>query len=179
MRRVFLKKTAAVLAAAAFLPLLSACATVPSASPGAGPGVVLERDFRGRLYASGTFRNALTGSERPFKVVLDGRWDGRKLTLREAFAFADGERDVKTWVFTRTGPGTFRGTREDVVGEARVVTEGGVVRLSYDVVLGGTQVHFEDVIERGPGGAILNRAIVSKFGVPVGTVDLTFARRPL
>ncbi len=179
MRRTVLKRAAAVLAAAAFAPFIAACATVPAAGPSAGAGVVLERDFRGRLYADGRFRNAITGSERPFKVVLDGRWDGRNLTLREAFAFADGEKDVKTWVFTRTGPGTYTGTREDVVGTARVVTEAGAVRLSYDVVLGGSQVHFEDVIERGPGGAILNRAIVSKFGVPVGSVDLTFARRPL
>lgn len=174
MRAAFLKGAVAAMAVAA----LTACATIPAATPGAG-GVVLERDFAGRTYASGEFRNNLTGQVRPFKVVLDGRWNGRTLTLREDFVYADGEKDRKTWTFERTAPGTFIGRREDVVGTAAVTTDQGIVRLSYDVVIGGTQVHFEDVIERRGDGVIVNRAIVSKFGVPIGKVDLEFARRPL
>lgn len=172
-RRSVLTAVAGLLATA-----LAACSTVPDISPGAGP-VVLERDFVGRLYAAGDFRNNLTGATRAFKVVLNGRWDGRTLTLREDFAYADGEKDTKTWTFERTAPGTYIGRREDVVGTAAVTTDRGTVRLSYDVVIGGTQVHFEDVIERRGDGVIVNRAIVSKFGVPVGKVDLAFSRRPL
>lgn len=164
----------------AIATLIAGCATVPARTDGAGP-VVLERDFRGRSYASGVFVNSITGARRAFDVVLDGRWDGRVLTLREAFAYEDGERDVKTWRFTKTGDGIYDGVREDVVGTARVYTEAGVIRLSYDVDLGTganrTRVHFEDVIERRGDGVIVNRAIVSKFGVPVGTVDLSFSRR--
>jgi hypothetical protein len=154
---------------------LGACSTIPARDPAAGP-VVLERDFAGRFYGRGFFRNALTGSRRDFDVKLEGRWDGRTLTLVEWFEFADGERDVKTWRFTRTGPGRFAGTREDVVGEAVVVSDNGAIRLSYEAVVGGTQVRFEDVIERRPDGVIVNRAIVSKLGIPIGEVDLVFAR---
>lgn len=158
------------------LALLGACSTIPMRGVDAGP-VVLERDFKGRTYAKGVFVNSITGSTRAFDVVLDGRWDGKVMTLKERFAYQDGERDVKTWTFTRTEPGRYIGRREDVVGTANVFTDGGAVRLSYDIVIGGTQVHFEDVIERRADGVIVNRAIVSKFGVPVGTVDLSFARR--
>lgn len=158
------------------LALLGGCATMPARGPDAGP-IVLERDFKGRTYAKGVFVNSITGSTRAFDVVLDGRWDGKIMTLKERFAYQDGEKDVKTWTFTRTGPGRYVGKREDVVGTANVFTDNGAVRLSYDVVIGGTQVHFEDVIERRADGVIVNRAIVSKFGVPVGTVDLSFARR--
>lgn len=164
--------------------IAGACATAPDfAAVQDQRGLVLERDFRGRSYAKGVFTNRVTGDKRGLTVVLDGSVRGDTLTLREAFTYSDGEKDVKTWVFVKTGPGTYSGTREDVVGQATIRTEGRGVRLSYDVDLptssGPVRVHFEDVIERNGEGVIVNRAIVSKFGVPIGDVDLVFGRRPL
>lgn len=163
---------------------VSACATAPQFSATQGPkGIVLERDFVGRSYAKGTFSNKVTGAQRGLNVVLDGRMQAGALTLREAFTYSDGEKDVKTWTFRRTGPGSYAGTREDVVGEATIRQEGNGVRLSYDVDLttgaGAVRVHFEDVIERNGDGVVVNRAIVSKLGLPIGEVDLMFSRRPV
>lgn len=163
---------------------VSACATAPQFSATQAPrGVVLERDFVGRSYAKGVFTNTVTGSKRGLTVVLDGNLRGGALSLREAFTYSDGEKDVKTWSFRKTGPDSYAGTREDVVGEAVIRTEGNGVRLSYDVDLatgsGKIRVHFEDVIERNGEGIVVNRAIVSKLGVPIGSVDLAFSRRPL
>lgn len=173
-----------ILIALAVSATVSACATAPEFAATQGPrGIVLERDFAGRSYAKGVFTNRVTGARRGLTVVLDGRVRGEALTLREAFTYSDGERDVKTWTFRKTGPGTYAGTREDVVGEAVIRTEGNGVRLSYDVDLptgaGPVRVHFEDVIERDAAGIIVNRAIVSKLGVPIGDVDLVFSRRPV
>lgn len=170
--------------AALFALLPGACATMPMQGQAlSAKGVVLERDFLGRFHAKGVFTNRITGTERPFTVVLNGKGNGKSLTLREDFAYADGEKDVKTWVFTRTGPTTWSGTREDVVGAADISTAGGVVRLGYDVDLptgsGAVRLRFEDVIERSADGMVVNRAIVSKFGLPLGDVDLKFARKPL
>ena len=170
--------------ALSFAALASACATAPDfGTIQDAKGVVLERDFKGRSYAKGVFANRLTGTSRGLTVVLDGKVQGDRLTLREAFTYSDGERDVKTWVFRKTGPGSYAGTREDVVGEAVIRTEANGVRLSYDVDLptgsGPVRVHFEDVIERNGAGVIVNRAIVSKLGVPIGDVDLVFGRKPL
>ena len=164
--------------------LFSACATVPPQGTALSQkGVVLERDFRGRSYAKGVFTNRITGSQRPFTVVLNGTWSGNILTLREDFVYEDGEKDVKTWVFTRTGPARWSGTREDVVGLADIIVEAGIVRLGYDIDLptssGKVRLRFEDVIERNAQGLVVNRAIVSKFGLPLGDVDLTFSRKPL
>lgn len=171
-----------LLGALSLAGLVSACATVPDFGSSQSPrGIVLERDFAGRSYAQGVFTNTVTGSRRGLTVVLDGRVRGETLTLREAFTYSDGEKDVKTWTFTRTGPGRYSGTREDVVGEAMIRQEGQGVRLSYDVDLpttaGAVRVHFEDVIERNAEGVVVNRAIVSKLGVPIGHVDLAFSRQ--
>jgi hypothetical protein len=159
------------------LAILAACSTVPMAGGGGGGDVRLERDFAGRFYAKGAFTNTLTGAQRPFTTTFNGYRHGGLFLLNERIAFEDGERQNVTWRMKKVGPGRYVGRREDVIGTADVREEGGVLRLSYDVKLsGGTQVHFEDVIERTGEGGLLNKAVVSKFGVPVGNVEIRFGK---
>jgi hypothetical protein len=157
---------------------ISACAAPPEVSPRdvAGP-LALEGFFSGQSEGEGVFTNAWTGRERRFHVEIAGTWDGTTLTLVEDFAYEDGERDRKTWALRRTGPGSFTGTREDVVGEARVWTEGPVVRLAYDVRLGGWTVAFADVLSLRPDGLLMNRATVGKWGIRLGRVELLLRKR--
>lgn len=157
--------------------LLGACAAppdIPAAT--AAPPLVLEQFFPGRTVGEGVFTNSWTGSERRFSVVIEGSWDGRTLTLVEDFAYADGEKDRKTWRLERTAPGVYAGTREDVAGQARAWTEGKVVRLEYSVMLGGWTVDFADVLALNDDGALINRATVGKWGLRVGRVELVLRR---
>jgi len=114
---------------------------------------------------------------------LDGARKGETFLLSDRFNYADGEKGLKTWRFEKLGEGRYHGTREDVVGFAEVTKDGDAIRLSYDVDLpsssGATRVHFEDVLGRSEDGNIVNRAVVSKFRLPVGAVDLRFSRHPL
>ena len=71
---------------------------------------------------------------------------------------------------------SFTGTREDVVGPARVWTEDGRVRLEYDVELGGWTVHFADLLALRPDGTLLNRATVGKWGIRIGRVELVLRK---
>jgi len=142
--------------------------------------LVLEQFFARPATATGVFRNTLDGSERQVNVVFRGHWAERTktLTLREDIAFSDGEKQRKTWVLTRTAPGTYVGRRDDVVGEARGYTDAeGRVRLRYRAVVGERPLTFDDVLELRPDGTILNRANVSYYVVPVGTVELHIRRR--
>ena len=162
--------------------LLSGCAAAPVLvdGPQTRP-LALERFFAGRTVADGGFVSALTGAERKVHVLLDGKWDGRVLRLFEDFYYADGERVRKTWVLTRTGPSTWSGTREDVVGTALGVQEGARVRLAYDANLAvsgsNVTVAFNDLLELRADGTVLNQAVVSKLGVKLGDVTLVI-RRP-
>ncbi len=113
---------------AAVLPLLLAPAQADARD------LKLEEFFKGRTYAYGWF-GAINGTTRRFKVVLDGRWNGQVLTLREAFEYEDGEKDVKTWRFRKTSPTTYLGTREDVIGETLVTLDGPRATFAYDVNL--------------------------------------------
>jgi hypothetical protein len=176
-----LSSTLRVAILAAALPL-AACATQPVLETAAkGPAFVPERFFVGRTIAEGEFVNTIDGSRRGLRATIDGRWDGRALTLVENFVYSDGERDRKTWVLTKTGPASYSGTREDVIGTADGRLDGAVFRLAYIATVKTKQssvdVKFDDVLGLLPDGSVLNRATVSKLGVKVGEVTLRIRHR--
>ena len=161
--------------------LLAGCALPPAPEPSSvAAGLKIEQFLAGRTLADGVFRNSLTGKERRLHAILDGSWDDRTLTLREEFRFDDGARDRKTWRLTRNPDGTWTGLREDVIGTAKGVQDGASFRLSYEASLASqgsdTIVHFEDVLTLTDRRTVLNKAVVSKFGVAVGEVTLTIRR---
>jgi len=159
---------------------VAGCARVPTAPPGPRPPITLEAAFAGRAVGAGVFRVPLTGLERRFTARLDGRLRGDRLTVVEDFTYDDGEEVRLTWVFDRAGPGRWTGRREDTVGPAEVVETGTEIRLSYvvDFRSGGdvTRLRFEDVIWFGPDGRVINEAIVSRWGLPVGRVRFEMLR---
>lgn len=141
----------------------------------------LESFFVGRLVAQGSFVSRIDGSRRDLVAKMRGSWDGKTLTLVEDFAYADGERDRKTWRFTKVGPGRYVGTREDVIGEATVRDLGGRITLDYTATVrkkdgGAYDLRFADeIVPAGPGRA-LNTAAVSLLFFPVGDVRLDIRR---
>lgn len=150
------------------------------AIPAQARDFTLESYFAGRTVAEGQF-SAINGLKRSFKVNLTGKWNGKRLLLREDFVYADGERDRKTWSFRKTGATTYSGTREDVIGTAEVTVRGNTVRFSYLVDLAPgpdrTIVRFHDKMVLRPDGTVLNTAWVSKFGFPVARTEIVFHRK--
>ena len=149
-----------------------------AASPAHSADLRLEDFFKGKTYAYGSF-GAITGLHRSFRVDLTGHVRGKVLTLREDFRYDDGERDTKTWIFTRTGPNTYSGTREDVLGETTVRLSGNTARFTYRVDLnpGGKPniVRFHDKLVLRDDGTLRNTALVTKFGLPIARVRVNFA----
>ncbi len=167
-------------AALALFPL-AGCANAPAPEAAFQDAPLkIERFLAGRTHAEGVFRNTLTGSERKLTATLNGKWNGRTLVLAEDFVFADGARDRKTWRLTKLPDGTWTGTREDVIGTATGVQDGKSFRLSYEADLtsqgSATVVRFDDVLTQTAPNVVLNRAVVSKFGVKVGEITLTIRR---
>lgn len=183
MRRRRTADGAAARAVGLAMLALGGCAHAPELPPASGTTpLLLEGFFAGRTQGFGVFTNTWTGEERSFEVTIEGRWDGRTLTLVEVFVYADGEIDRKTWVLAKNGDGTYTGTREDVVGEALAFRDGLTMRLEYEVLLGtgddATEVRFKDVLGLNPDGTLTNLAVVSKWGFQVGRVELHLAPAP-
>ena len=155
--------------------------TLIEPSVNAMPKFTLEDYFAGKTVAKGVFESKIGRSKRQFDVYLTGKWDGKILQLREDFVYADGEKDRKTWIFTKQTDGKYKGTREDVIGETIVTIEGNEARFQYDVMIPRKgkkpiKVHFDDRMVLKPNGIVENRARVSKFGLPIGKVAVDFAR---
>jgi hypothetical protein len=160
---------------------VAACSRLPASPELPRPPITLERAFAGRAVGAGVFRVDLTGDERRFTARLDGRLEGNRLTVVEDFLYEDGEENRLTWVFDRAGPGRWTGRREDTVGLAEVVELGDEIRLSYvvDFAANGdvTRLGFEDVIYFDDRGRVINDAVVTRWGIPVGRVR--FEMQPL
>lgn len=159
-------------------PLLAACAHQPEVPmPPPAKTLVLEKALAGRTLGEGVFVNSFTGGETKFSVVIDGTWDGKVLTLVEDFAYDSGVKERKTWRLTKTAEGRYDGAREDVVGTASAYQDGAGVRLDYVVTLetglGDIDVRFQDLLYLNSDGSIANKAVVSKWGLRVGRVDIT------
>ena len=155
---------------------LGGCASAPPSPPPGGPSLTLDRAFLGRKTGAGVFRVYLTGSERRFTAKLNGTLSrqGSRLTVVEDFLYDDGDENRLTWVFDRAGPGRWTGRRDDTVGIATAVEANGEVRLTYIADFkspsGVTRLGFADVIYARADGVIVNDAVVSRGGFPVGTV---------
>ena len=163
----------------AVLPLFASHA---DAAQRASNKLVLEDFFKGTMTATGVFNNTRDGSRRRMTVAMRGAWDGKALTLREDFVYDDGERNRKTWVFTKTGEGRYVGRREDVIGTADVYQDGDVVRLSYlarvKTAKGDSyDVRFRDTLAMAGPNAVLNTAALSFYVFDVGTVQMTINKR--
>jgi len=163
-----------------FLAALVVPVALLSAMPAFGQDTMMERFFRGKTTATGSF-SAINGVNRQFDVVLTGRLRGDVLTVREDFVYSDGEKDRKTWRFVRTGPSTYSGTREDVIGTTVLRVDGNTARFTYLVDLdagpGKNVVRFYDkMVLAGDGTTMANTATVWKYIFPVARVKVDFKR---
>jgi hypothetical protein len=160
------------------------CATTPPAPKTTAAPLTLVDAFAGRSTGVGEFKVWLTGDQRSFTARLNGTVTGdagaRRLTVVEDFIYDDGDENTLTWVFDEVAPGRWTGKREDTVGLADVIEENGVIRLTYtaDFVSpsGTTRLGFSDVIYDAGNGLIINDAIVTRWGLPVATVQFKIQR---
>lgn len=178
----FTRRAAATLAAV-LLPLgagASRAADVPTAA--SHGKLVLEEFFRGNLVAEGTFTNTRDGSTRGLKVRMRGDWDGKTLTLVEDFVYSDGEKDRKTWRFTKVAEGRYTGTREDVIGTADIRQNGNDVLLDYTAKVTtkdgkSYNIRFSDVLSLIGPRTVLNTADLTAYWFfEVGKVRLTIRK---
>ena len=146
------------------------------------PVLVLEDYFAGETRAWGIFEDRFGNLRRQFVVDINGTWQGGVLTLDERFVYSDGETDRRVWRITKTGPGAYEGTADDVVGTAEGRASGNALSWRYTMDLkvgdGSWRVQFDDWMFLQPDGILINRARVSKWGFELGEVTLFFSKDP-
>lgn len=145
------------------------------------PKLDLKSYLNGTLDAWGIFQGRSGEVKKRFHVVIDAKWEGDTGVLDEKFKWSDGTASRRIWTLKRQADGTYRGTADDVVGEAVGELAGNALRWRYVLALpvDGKNLHvdFDDWMFLMDDKVMLNRSYMSKWGFGLGEVTLTFVKR--
>lgn len=170
-----------LLAAGGSLALAGCAAVEPAAYRDERPALDLRRYFDGTVDAWGVFQDRSGKVVRRFVVEIRCTWQRDVGQLDESFRYSDGSTSRRVWTLRRDGPDRWRGTADDVIGEATGAVAGNAFHWRYTLALpvdGRTwHVDMDDWMYLVDERVMLNRAVMSKFGVRLGEVTLAFSRR--
>ena len=142
------------------------------------PDFLPERYFVQPLAAYGVFVDRFGTIRRQFEVAIQGTATDDGFILDEAFIYDDGVREKRKWVIVKRSDGHYEGRCDDVIGHATGRHQDNVLRWQYRFRLAmygrKVSVHFDDVMVLHQGGVMVNRATISKWGVKLGEVLLSF-----
>lgn len=145
------------------------------------PQLVLENYLDGHVDAYGFFQDRSGKVIKRFKVTMKGTWKNGVGTLDEDFIYSDGSKSKRIWTIKKTGPGTYSGTADDVIGEAHGETAGNAFQWKYTLELpvDGKKYHvqFDDWMYLMDDNIMLNKSKMYKFGIYLGEVTLTFVKK--
>ena len=170
-----------LLAAAVAAGLVGCAAPTPADYAEQRPLLELKSYFNGELVAHGMFSDRSGKVLRRFVVDLKATWQGDKGTLEEDFRYSDGRTERRVWRLTAHGNGRYTGTADDVVGIAEGQAAGNALNWRYTLRLPVDgkvyDVQFDDWMFLIDEQVMLNKAVMSKFGIRLGEVTLAFRRK--
>ena len=167
--------------------LLTGCGSAPQVSDYANekPTLDMRQYFNGTVDAYGVFTDRSGKVVKRFTVVMVCSWQAppgaETVTLDEDFTYSDGTKERRIWTLKRSADGRYSGTAADVVGEAAGQEKGNAFRWGYTLNLpvdGKTiEVQFDDWMYLMNDRVLLNKARMSKYGISLGEVTLSFFKR--
>lgn len=144
------------------------------------PKLDLKKYFNGPVDAVGIFTDRSGKVVKRFTVRMACSWSGDKGVLDEYFSYADGTKERRVWRLTALPDGRYTGTADDVIGEAQGQVSGNAFRWNYVLALPVDgrvwHVDFDDWMYLMNDKVMLNTAIMSKWGLELGRVTLSFVK---
>ncbi len=144
------------------------------------PLLELDRYFNGVVHAQGIFQKRGGEVVRRFTVQMDCRWQGNEGVLDETFRYSDGSTQRRVWQMVKHAEGRYSGRADDVVGAAQGQTSGNAFRWNYTLQLPVNgriyDVQMDDWMFLVDERELLNRARMSKFGVTLGELLVSFRK---
>ena len=162
--------------------MVAACAApTPNDYAAEKPVLDLKRYFNGDFVAHGIFTDRAGKVARRFVVQMTGTWQGKNGTLDERFTYSDGSTERRIWRLTDEGNGRWTGRADDVVGVAEGQSAGNALNWRYTLKLPVDgkvhEVQFDDWMYLMDERVMLNKAVMSKFGIRLGEVTLSFYKK--
>jgi hypothetical protein len=113
---------------------------------------------------------------------MECTWNGDDGVLDEKFLYSDGTQQQRIWKLKDLGSGSYQGTAQDVIGFANGKSSGNALQWKYKLSLpvdsNTWEVEFEDWMYQIDEKVMLNKARMSKWGIYLGEVTLSFTKGP-
>ena len=162
--------------------LVAGCASpTPADYAAEKPLLDLKTYFNGEFVAHGLFTDRSGKVVRRFVVQMTGTWQGKNGTLDERFTYSDGTTERRVWRLTDEGNGRWTGRADDVLGVAEGQSAGNALNWRYTLKLPVDgkvyEVQFDDWMYLMDERVMLNKAVMSKYGIRLGEVTLSFYKK--
>ncbi|MEN8625763.1 DUF3833 domain-containing protein [Psychrobacter proteolyticus] len=164
--------------------LTSGCATQNiQAYQNTTPTLDMHEFFSGQIDGWGMFQGRNGEVKKRFYVDIDATHEGDNvIVLNEKFSWADGTKSQRIWRLTEQADGSWKGMAGDVIGEATGQVVGNTLHWNYLLELPVEdktyKVNFDDWMYLINEDVMLNRSVMKKFGVELGSVTLSMHRKP-
>jgi len=181
-RRLIVKPTIGIGLSA--ILLTSGCATQNiQAYQNTTPTLDMHKFFSGQIDGWGMFQGRNGEVKKRFYVDIDATHEGDDvIVLNEKFSWADGTKSQRIWRLTEQTDGSWKGVAGDVIGEAKGQVVGNTLHWNYLLELPVEdkiyKVNFDDWMYLINEDVMLNRSVMKKFGVELGSVTLSMHRKP-
>lgn len=163
---------------------LSSCSTLSLDSfSGTNPSFKIEEYFNGYVKGTGVVLDRSGMPIRQFIVDLNGQFDNSKelFVLNEDFTYSDGKKENRVWEIKILDEHNYQGFAKDVVGFADGKSNGQALHWSYTLNVpydsSTIKVDFNDwMFLQSDKKTLVNKAVMTKFGIYVGEVLLFFSK---
>lgn len=174
-----------------FLPLTAAAALSLSCSSlmtndfaGQNPEFNPIRYFTGKTSSSGVRENGKGAPVQQVFTETRGRMKGEMLFLEQDLTFGTGSKSTtnhRSWRLKKTGPHTYEGSANDIIGTVRGEAHGNVFHWSFLLTLSSgnpfSNIRMSQWMYLQPDGkTMLNHTTITKVGIVVSQVTEQFAK---
>ncbi len=166
---------------------ITGCGTPPQVVDYANekPVFDLKEYFNGMVDGWGIFTDRDGKVARRFLVTMNCSWKGDEGILDEDFVYSDGKKEKRIWRMKRIagtdGVVRYEGTAGDVIGIGKGEQRGNAFRWGYTLALPVDgkvyEVQFDDWMYQMDSKVVINKATMSKFGITLGELVVTFSKR--
>lgn len=144
------------------------------------PEFIPETFFAGKTLGTGQFWDRFQKLSLSFSVELDGKWDGKILTLDEILRYDSGEVFNRQYIIEKIDQHLYTLKSSDLAEEGTIEAYGNSLKWTYylNQKIGDSivKLYFDDWMFLQPNGIVLNRAFAQKFGFGVGEVIMSIQK---
>lgn len=139
--------------------------------------------FTGRTESTGVMENRQGAPVKRVRTVTQGAWHADVLHLEQELYFDNDPPTHRSWRLRRTGPHSFEGTANDMVGTARGEAHGPVFHWAFTLATSPgnplANVRMSQWMYLQPDGrTMVNHTTITKAGLFLRQVTEQFQRMP-